>query len=412
MKTSPDRNLGSEPQRPLEGTTGAPQLNSGETRADVRNVLALNQDGAVHPDAGTVARFLDAPSVVTDKLRAMVTMLAAGALLPGCDGSTLLCVLCSSAAFAALTGAVGYGLYNRFFETRNLGAAEYGVFVRAGVLGDLASRFNRDGDVLFEKEHPVTYFKPWRRYEGGFQDTVVNYPIPADKSIDALANGQSDYSRLLEATDAVKHKFTWSVQAEIIPEKVKLFYTKFKKKLDYDAQNTNVFDATQKALSDVVARITFDNVADANKKRARFNAEAQASPVLTDFANTFGLKLTIILGDIEAPKTVSDKAELNAAKDLDISISAKDVQIKENQGKGEAALQVGRSAAARAAGAVQTEVYKERQIALGLNPREALAAIGLEALRDTGAKVLDIFGGRSSGQSGGPSDDGSTTSKK
>ncbi len=412
MNTSPDRALGREPLRPLEAPTTAPQLSSIETRADVRDVLALNQAGAVHPDAGTVARMLDAPSVVNDKVRAMVTMLAAGALLPGCDGSTLLCVLCSGGALAALTGAVGYGLYNRFFETKNLGAGEYGVFVRSGVLGDFASRFNRAGDTVYEKGHPVTYFKLWRRYEAGFQDTVVNYPIPADQSNDALANGQSDYSRLLEATDTVKYKFTWSVQARIIPGKENEFYLNFKKKFNYGDQNTKVFDATQKALSDVVAKLTFKDVADANSKREKFNTDVQGHPFLVEFANTFGLQLTVILGDIEAPKSVSDKAELNAAKDLEIKIAEKDVKIKEAQGKGEQALQVGRGAAARAAGEIQTAIYKERQIALGLNPKEALAAIGLDALRDTGAKVLDLLGGRSSNPSGVPSDDGTTTSKK
>ncbi len=402
MKTSPDRVLGREPQPKIEATAVAPQLSPIPTRVDVRDVLSLNQAGAVHPDASTVARMLDAPSVLDDKAKAMVTMLAAGAVLPGCDGSTLLCVLCSGGALAALTGAVAWGGYKNFFATKDLGAGEWGVFVRTGVLGTIASKIGFGEDVEFNKEKPRTYFKFARKYEASFQDTVVNYPVPADKSNDALANGQSDYSRLLEATDSVKHKFTWSVQARIIPGQEKKFYLNFKKKFNYGDQNTKVFDASQKALSDVVARITFDNVADANKKRAQFNTEVQSSPVLAEFANTFGLQLTVILGDIEAPDSVSKKAELSATKKLDIEIAKSDIEIKKAQGEGEKALQEGRGAAQKAAGLVQTEIYDARKKALGLDEKQAVTMMGLDALATTATRLADVLTSRVAGPQPAP----------
>lgn len=414
MKTSLDRALGSEPLRTLEATTVAPKFSPIPTRADVRDVLSLDQSGAVHPDTATVARMLDAPSVLDEKARAMLTMVAAGAVLPGCDGSTLLCVLCSSAAFVALAGAAAWGGYKNFFATKDLGAGEWGVFVRTGVLGTIAGKMGIGADVEFNKARPRTYFKFARKYEAGFQDTVINYPVPAEQSNDALANGQSDYSRALEATDAVKHTFTWSVQARIIPGQEEKFYLNFKKKFGYGDQNTKIFDATQKALSDVVARITFDNVHDANKKRAQFNAEVQASPVLTEFSNTFGLQLTVLLGDIAAPESVSKKAELSATKKLDIEIAKSDIEIKKAQGEGERALQEGRGAAQKAAGLVQTEIYEARKKALGLDEKQAVTMMGLDALSTTATRLADVLTNRVAGPQPAPLPpaDGAAPSKK
>lgn len=92
----------------------APQLDIVPTREGVRNALENNRSLAGHPDAQVLLRALDAPRVLSSNALDEITRigrglgfpLALGALLPGCEGSTIVSVICGIFTLLALGSGV------------------------------------------------------------------------------------------------------------------------------------------------------------------------------------------------------------------------------------------------------------------------------------------------------------------
>lgn len=422
----------------------APQLNIVPTREGVRDALKDESLLAGHPDATSAAQIFRAPRVVSSGTLAQVRRLAGNfarplalaATLAACgsnegvvqvpaqvssDGGLVtapvsgpvitadhsdptpddglgwkgwvVLVLCSGATALALAGTGAFYGYRLLYTTKDLGAKEVGVFVRTGVLGTAAHYFNIGQDIEIRTGFPYTYMHFARKYEGGFQNTILNYPAPKEG---AAENSDNDFKRVLESKNNVRHVFTWSVQASIAKGQEEKFYTNFYKKFGDKEQTGKVYDATQKALSDVVARLTFDDLPDALKKRPEISAQVQAHKQLADFARDFGLELTFILGDIEAPTSISNLAEEAAGQVLKLETATRNVEIQRKHGEAESARADGIAAGVAKIAAARTKALADRQAALGIKGDLPLVGMmALEALPDAARSFGEAFGAKS-----------------
>lgn len=395
MNSYPSRSVEHEIEKAKAAVPTKPTPDALVVRDAARDVLeAGSLAGVKHPDEGTLARTLDAPAVLDNRTLALITMLASGAALPGCDGSTALCVLCSAATFIALVVGVGYGakkyILDNFVVTKTLKTREVGVFVRHGLVGNFVGvKFLGKPAVEAYEARPVSYWTFDQEYEGGYINQPVNYPLPKENADGTMAEGDNDFTRKLEAKDNVEYVFTWSVLVEVIPDvgnsdenKLK-FYGKFKKGLSNQRQTGLIYDLTQKALSDVVAKKTFLDVTDANSKRDAISAEVQTHPNIKLLRDEFAIKATVSLGDIAAPPAVVAVAEERRVVGERAKMVADKVAIAKGEGDAIEARADGEVAAFNKLASAKTAALTQRIHDFGLTDGwHKVAITGVELLPD------------------------------
>lgn len=371
-----------------------------ETRGNAREALNAADALSVNRDAVDLARALDAPAVLDNKTLALLTMIASGVALPGCDAGTVCCVI---GGVAVPLGIAGVLLIARNIRTKNLKAGEVGVFTRHGLFGNLAQKLGFPRVEIY-KGRPVTYLAFDQEYEGGFLDQPVNFPAPKEGK-DGQAIGGADYSKVLESEDNVRHTFTWSVIVEVLPDadekkwpNKQKFYEKFKKgKSDAD-QSGIIYDITQKALSKVVGKTTFKDVTDANQKHDAISAAVHAA-IKDTFAETFGASVTFNLGDIQAPAALAKIAEEKLILAERAKMGANRIQIAEDEGKANLKRAEHDAQALKTREGALTEALGDRVTKLGLNDDKAkstvvLADAATRTAETLGTKVLGIFADR------------------
>lgn len=367
----------------------APQLDIGPTREGVRDALKDESLMARHPDAQTLARVLDAPAVVSGHTMKLVGLVAAGAALPGCDGSTILCVTAGTLIPLALGGLGAKAAYDAFFTTRTLEAGQVGVFRRKGFIGNMAVKLGKPTFEAYEGR-PVTHFID-QEYEGGFQNRIMNFPPPkkeAGGSVDA------DYHRGLKSTGQVIHDFAWSVTIDKVPISeqnwgdVEKFYRNFYKGKTDEEQSALVFDATQKALNEVIASLTFKDVHDAESKRDAINTAVQNHKKLKEFKDKFGVELVFVLGEINAPKSLSDVAEERLVLEEKVKMGEDKVKVATKEGEAIQAKARGEAEQIRLVEDARTEALAKRVKDLGIPDSDKAKVV----MADAATRTADVLG--------------------
>lgn len=378
-----------------------PRIDPTIARAEAREVLGA-QSLPAHPDASTLAHVLDAPAVASNRTMELVAVMAAGAALPGCDAGTVVCsVLGGGVVLLGLLGGTAYGVYQLGGATKNLESNEVGFFVRSGPLGWLAGKLGKDPRFMHEGSSAV-YNKFFYRFEGGFKKTTINFPIAeSEKGSPRSTEGGGDYKRVFpsaggkdaagnEVVGNIPHTFTWSARVIPIDGQEWLFYKNFAKKASYSDMSEKVYDASQKAVSDVVAAVKFRDLPDANDKKAQINELVQRSKHLADFSAEYGANIIVVLGDIQAPSSLIAKAEESAAIPYGIKLAEGKVKIAENEGKAQVARAEADAKATEVRAAALTGALKARVTELGITePSDRLKLVGINALEGLAPLIID-----------------------
>ncbi len=369
----------------------APQLDIGPTREGVRNALENKSLLADHPDGGTLSHVLDAPAVVSSHTIELVGLVAAGAALPGCDGSTVLCVAAGTLIPLALAGVGAKAGYDAFFTTRTLEAGQVGIFRRKGLIGNVAVKLGKPTFEAYEGR-PVTHFID-QEYEGGFLNRIMNFPPPKKE---AAGSVDADYHRGLKSTGQVIHDFAWSVTIDKVPiteqnwDAVEKFYRNFYKGKTDEEQSALVFDATQKALNEVIASLTFKDVHDAESKRDAINTAVQNHKKLKEFKDKFGVELVFVLGEINAPKSLSDIAEQRLVLEEQVKMGEDKVKVATKEGEALEAKAKGAAAKIKLEEDARTDALAKRVKDLGIPDSDKAKVV----MADAATRTADVLGGQ------------------
>ena len=375
------------------------------TRRSAHDVLEA-QDSSLpeNPEVHTLAQSLDAHSVVSnatlDGVKKVATAplaaIVAGAVLPGCDATTVLCGMGTSGLILA---GLGYAGYKAIFDTVNVGAGEVAVITRRGERGWIHSKLLRGDNVQFLPEGANPVFKGVWTVEDRFRDTIITYPaknIDSAEPNDFKAKIRTTPSPSVAATTTtpaisatpgnVEHVFSWSVEARIFgPSAYGVFYRNFKKKFDDKTQSEKIYDATQKALQAAVIKLGFRDLTDIQSKRADIIREVQNDERVQALKTDYGLEIKFILGDISAPSSINQLATVAAEQPLRLATAKASVDIANAEGERDVVAARRRAEAM----SLETAALKEQGDALGVTSN-AFAALGFTALHrpDSLAQLL------------------------
>lgn len=398
-----------------------------ETRGDALDVLNEGVDIAQHPDAKVLLRALEVPAVLDnstlttiDRLgRGLGVPVALGALLPGCDASTVVSVICGLLTLMVLGGGAFFATSLRLGK---VSPKAWKLMKRDGVGGSLG--LGREYNVHSGKPF---WYSTWFRTEevellkltGNFPDQRKELEIAKGKvggdaskvDLDALmknatklgfAPGFDAYAQPVEINTAPIF-FTWSINTDIVdPAK---YYVKFDSTQDYALQSRKLNDEISPIVAGVIGSKKFATMDAATQARNDIAKEINEHPALKSFQETYGLKLVVKLGDIASPDELQQAAtrKLVAIKNLETDKVETDRAAQQALTAQEVAQ--GKAKAIEIVGQKENELFAVRVQAASNASHQLIGAVGLGAAELKGVLgELVTFG--SSKKSGG-SDSGS-----
>lgn len=398
-----------------------------ETRGNARDVLNDAIDIAEHPDTRVLIRALEVPAVLDNRTlttidrvgRGLGVPVALGALLPGCDASTVVSVICGLLTLMVLGGGAFFATSLRLGK---VSPKAWKLMKRDGVGGSLGmgSEYNVHSGKPF-------WYSTWFRAEeiellkitGNFPDQRKELDIakgklggdPSKADLDALmknatklgfAPGFDAYAQAVEINTAPIF-FTWSINTDIVdPAK---YYVKFDSTQDYALQSRKLNDEISPIVAGVIGGKKFATMDAATKARNDIAKEINEHPALKAFQDVYGLKLVVKLGDIASPDELQQAATRKLVAIKNLETDAIETDRAKQQALTAKEVAEGKANAIEIVGKKENELFEARVKAASGASHQLIGAVGLGAAELKG--VLGDLVGFGVSKKGGGSDSGS-----